>query len=262
MAQSKKKQHHYYQGFLHFIEERIHSFKMPPEQFLKKFERGIKQYLQKYEDRTIKSIFELDNVSDLEYLRQQMDKSEKYVYFNGKETPKEIGLRYYIDYLKQVNSTVPDDSVVSPAISVDSDEKLPRSARNEELPVSYPEEVTITDAEQKAKLLREGKIKEITVNAFERNAEVRKECIKKQGCVCSVCGFDFEKEYGSELGKGFIHVHHITPMSEIRQEYEVTPDHLHPVCPNCHAMLHRKQDRTLTVEELKEIINGHRNKAL
>jgi 5-methylcytosine-specific restriction protein A len=57
--------------------------------------------------------------------------------------------------------------------------------------------------------------------------------------------------YG-EIGKGFIHVHHLKPVSEINGEYEVDPiEHLVPVCPNCHAMLH-SQHPPLTIEELKK----------
>ena len=70
----------------------------------------------------------------------------------------------------------------------------------------------------------------------------RKKCIEHYGAKCAVsnCGFDFEKLYG-DIGKGFIHVHHLTQLSDIGQGYEVDPiKDLRPVCPNCHAMLHQK----------------------
>jgi 5-methylcytosine-specific restriction enzyme A len=64
---------------------------------------------------------------------------------------------------------------------------------------------------------------------------------------------DFEKVYG-EIGKGFIHVHHIVELSNIKSEYKVQPiEDLRPVCPNCHAMLHRKKP-AYKIEELKEIL--------
>ena len=57
------------------------------------------------------------------------------------------------------------------------------------------------------------------------------------------------KVYG-EIAKGFIHVHHLIPLSEIKENYQVNPKtDLIPVCPNCHAMLHR-QDPPLTPEAL------------
>lgn len=101
----------------------------------------------------------------------------------------------------------------------------------------------------------EGLRKSVFVNVYERSAEARRKCIQNMGCVCAVCGFDFEKVYG-ELGKGFIHVHHKIPVSSIGEAYTVNYEtDLLPVCPNCHAMLHRKKSgKVFSVEELKDII--------
>lgn len=101
----------------------------------------------------------------------------------------------------------------------------------------------------------EGAIKRISVNKYERDSTAREICIKAHGCKCNVCGLDFEKKYG-ELGRGFIHVHHIVPISTVGEEYKVDPiKDLIPVCPNCHAMLHRRgNDDMLSVKELQEII--------
>ena len=99
----------------------------------------------------------------------------------------------------------------------------------------------------------EGAKKEIVVNRYERNREARERCIAAHECKCAVCGMDFEKVYG-EIGRGFIHVHHIVPLSSIGKEYELDPiNDLIPVCPNCHAMLHR-HDPPLMVEELRNTI--------
>ena len=77
--------------------------------------------------------------------------------------------------------------------------------------------------------------------------------MQKKGYQCLVCGRNFEATYG-EIGKGFIHVHHLTPIYSIGKEYELNVDtDLAPVCPNCHYMLHRK-DPPYTIEELKEIL--------
>jgi predicted HNH restriction endonuclease len=71
--------------------------------------------------------------------------------------------------------------------------------------------------------------------------------------ICKVCGFDFESVYGS-LGQGFVHVHHLSPVSEAGQEYQIDPvRHLITVCPNCHAMLH-KRTPPYTVAELQAIM--------
>jgi 5-methylcytosine-specific restriction protein A len=103
------------------------------------------------------------------------------------------------------------------------------------------------------KLLTEGSTIERLINIFERNPVARKHCIEKHGCICKICGFNFELKYG-EIGKDFIHVHHIKPLSEIQDNYTVDPiNDLIPVCPNCHAMIHRKTP-AFTVDELKKII--------
>jgi hypothetical protein len=113
-----------------------------------------------------------------------------------------------------------------------------------------PEEVVI-NAEQK---FYEGSVRQITVNAYERDSEARRRCLDFHGFNCVVCGFNFEKKYG-EAGKDFIHVHHLTPLSDIGEKYELNPvDDLRPVCPNCHAMIHKKK-LLYSIEELKQIIN-------
>ncbi len=101
--------------------------------------------------------------------------------------------------------------------------------------------------------LIEGAKKTLIVNQYERNPEARKQCIEAHGCYCGVCGIDFAEVYG-KVGDGFIHVHHIVPLSSIGEDYVVDPiKDLIPVCPNCHAMLHRLENgTTLTVEELRE----------
>lgn len=98
----------------------------------------------------------------------------------------------------------------------------------------------------------EGAATQVTQTRYERNIYARNECLKHFGYFCSVCDFNFEIFYGS-LGYKFIHVHHLTQVAKIKQEYKVDPIHdLRPVCPNCHSMLH-KQNPPLTIEELKKI---------
>ncbi|EGQ9179470.1 HNH endonuclease [Vibrio alginolyticus] len=111
----------------------------------------------------------------------------------------------------------------------------------------YPDEV-----DKDSGTLLEGATKKVIVNAYERNLETRNDCIKEHGVSCLVCDFNFADFYGPEAS-GFIHVHHVKPLSEIGEEYKVDPiNDLIPVCPNCHAMLHRKN--APTVEQLREDI--------
>lgn len=102
----------------------------------------------------------------------------------------------------------------------------------------------------------EGAKKTIIIDAYERNPKARKKCIEHYGTKCFVCSFDFNKFYGEEVAQNYIHVHHLTPIHEIGEEYEVNPiEDLRPVCPNCHAMIHRKNP-PYTIEEIKEFIQN------
>ncbi|MCS7087453.1 MAG: HNH endonuclease, partial [Thermoflexales bacterium] len=117
--------------------------------------------------------------------------------------------------------------------------------------VLLPEEAGVEQA------FVEGAKKQITVNAYERSDKARQKCIAHYGLNCAVCGFNFEKAYG-EIGKGYIQVHHIVPLSSVKKGYKVNPiNDLRPVCPNCHAMLHRR-DPPYTIEELKAILKKQR----
>jgi hypothetical protein len=111
----------------------------------------------------------------------------------------------------------------------------------------YPEEIAEPEK------YFEGAVRTVSVNAFERSATARVKCIATYGYLCAICGFDFEQIYG-EIGAEFIHVHHLTPIAEVSASYQVDPTKdLRPVCPNCHAMLHRRTP-PYTLEELKIII--------
>ena len=86
----------------------------------------------------------------------------------------------------------------------------------------------------------EGATNAIQVNAFETSAVAKRRCVEHYGCKCSICGFRFGEAYGP-AGEGLIHVHHLVPLSSIRREYQVNPvKDLRPVCPNCHALIHRR----------------------
>lgn len=105
--------------------------------------------------------------------------------------------------------------------------------------------------------LPEGAKMTVTVNRYERSRRNRAHCLAIHGCQCVVCGLDFGEAYG-ELGEGFIHVHHITPVSEIGADYSVDPTHdLVPVCPNCHAMLHRRSP-PVPPDHLRSMIRASR----
>lgn len=115
------------------------------------------------------------------------------------------------------------------------------------MPTKLPEEVGTDET------VIEGAVCRVLVNVYERDPSARRKCIEHWGTRCVVCALDFSDRYG-ELGAGFIHVHHLRPLSEIREQYELDPiTDLRPVCPNCHAMLHRKSP-PLGVDELRAVV--------
>ncbi|WP_439699197.1 hypothetical protein ACFGVS_14925 [Mucilaginibacter sp. AW1-7] len=102
-------------------------------------------------------------------------------------------------------------------------------------------------------LIIEGSPYYVIQTVYERNNYARALCLQHHGYTCFVCGFNFEKTYGS-IGRGFIHVHHLNQLSEIGIEHKINPIvDLCPVCPNCHAMLH-KRNPAYKIEELKKLM--------
>jgi hypothetical protein len=105
----------------------------------------------------------------------------------------------------------------------------------EAVELALPEEVPA------GSVYSEGSVEHILVNRYERDARARRECIQHYGTKCSICRVDLVATYG-EVMRGFIHVHHIKPLSTLGPDYQVDPvEDLRPVCPNCHAVLHRRE---------------------
>ena len=118
--------------------------------------------------------------------------------------------------------------------------------------IVYPEETPSVST------YSEGNSKRVSVNVYERNPKAKRDCIAVYGTACSVCGFRFEEHYG-EIGKEFIHVHHLEMISTLGVDYIVNPiTDLRPVCPNCHAMIH-KRNPPFTIEELKQVLRKTHN---
>jgi len=127
-------------------------------------------------------------------------------------------------------------------------QRLPNTLKTYSPETLLPEEIP-----EGSPAIYEGATRRIAVNAYERNPEARRKCIAHYGVSCTVCGFDFYEQYG-EIGRDFIHVHHLRQLSEIGQKYQVDPiQDLRPVCPNCHAILHRRIP-PYSIEEMRQFI--------
>jgi 5-methylcytosine-specific restriction protein A len=96
----------------------------------------------------------------------------------------------------------------------------------------------------------------VEVNRYERDPEARRACIAQNGLNCAACGFSFEATYG-DIGKDFIHVHHVVPVSQLGSDYQLDPlTDLVPLCANCHAMVHQGVGIPRSLVELRQIIAG------
>ena len=96
----------------------------------------------------------------------------------------------------------------------------------------------------------EGDKTRITVNHYERSRVNRALCLKWHGFDCKGCGLNMSNKYGP-IGEGVIHVHHLTPVSQMGERRRLNPKtDLIPLCPNCHVIVHRK-DPPLSLEDLK-----------
>ncbi len=110
--------------------------------------------------------------------------------------------------------------------------------------ILLPEEISETEGSY------EGARKQISVNTYERDRTARDKCLQHHGTSCAVCEKDMSEIYGP-VAAGLIHVHHLKPLSEIKEDYQVNPiADLRPVCPNCHAVIHRRKP-PYKIEEVK-----------
>jgi len=137
--------------------------------------------------------------------------------------------------------------LIQPASVVDRLESL--WAERTGMDFRIPEEVAVREA------FHEGSLRQIQVNAYERNGRARRTCLLHHGFACAICGMDFAATYGSDAD-GLIHVHHLKPLCEIGQSYVVDPIRdLLPVCPNCHAVIHMGGG-IRSPEEVKMMLKG------
>ena len=105
----------------------------------------------------------------------------------------------------------------------------------------------------------EGEKKSKFITYYERNPKLRRQAIAIHGCTCAACGFNFGEFYG-EYAEGFIHVHHVKPVSELGGSKVINPEtDLIPLCANCHSVVHRKPSNTLSISELKQHIQDSSN---
>ena len=100
----------------------------------------------------------------------------------------------------------------------------------------------------------EGALTTVQTNRYERDRRNRAAAIAIHGTACKGCGLEMGTRYGP-VAAGFVEIHHITPVSQLGAGYVIDPMRdLVPLCPNCHAVAHRR-DPPLTVNEISLLLN-------
>ncbi|MFL3649810.1 MAG: HNH endonuclease [Pseudoalteromonas sp.] len=160
--------------------------------------------------------------------------------------PQEKKSNYWRDGVRQIN----DDTyskILSNIKTTFSYETLNLSKVNNE----------INDFDNTLESIIEGQKSQRFVTIYERNPKLKKQAIAIHGNSCHACGFNFGNFYGA-YADGYIHIHHVTPVSELLEPKHIDPEvDLIPLCANCHSVVHRRKDKTLTIEELKVLIKGN-----
>ena len=101
--------------------------------------------------------------------------------------------------------------------------------------------------------LFEGTPYQQVIKSYERSSFARELCLAHYSYDCAACEMNFETTYG-EIGRRFIHVHHVNEMAVLTTGRYTDPiADLRPVCPNCHAMLH-KQKPAMAIDDLRKIL--------
>lgn len=170
-------------------------------------------------------------------------------------TGSDFTKRLYMESMEKVLETVPDEYENDFYRGYHWNCEVVKRVRNiAEQEINWNEETEHSESIGQT----EGRRKVYYTTKYERNSKNREDAIRIHGTKCMICGFDFEKKYG-ELGKGYIEVHHIKPLSELTEEIVINPEtDLICVCANCHRMLHRFKSYMVSVDELKQIVEDNK----
>jgi hypothetical protein len=111
--------------------------------------------------------------------------------------------------------------------------------------------------DQEPATLVEGAETQSLETSFERNSALRKLCLDAKGYRCVACRMSLQERYG-KAAEGLIHVHHLQPLAAVGQAPSVNPlTDLVPVCPNCHAVMHRRTP-PYTPDEVRDLLQAAR----
>ncbi|MEX1378280.1 MAG: hypothetical protein AB1Z23_12520 [Eubacteriales bacterium] len=174
---------------------------------------------------------------------------------NGSHTITEKG-KEYIEQNKDIFEYLIDNDFENIDIE-DTLVEITDSIERKRKPLVYDENIFVY----------EGSRKTIRNKVYERSAKLRNIAIEyytHNGVIlCDACKFDFKAKYGAR-GDGYIEIHHQKPIYTYEEQdanmfIDSALKNVVPVCSNCHRMIHRRRNDTLTIEKLKEIISTNQN---
>lgn len=218
--------------FLEYLSKRIPPFQMPAEKYFMRFNTAMKLYLKNKGFSQIKNILEIQDIHILQEIYNGF--GENYVYVGYERGNKKDGLMYYISFLEERENTL-----------------ITNESKSEQNYFVYEEDDINS---QKAE---EGRLITTHYGRYERSQKAKKICLKHYGYVCHLCGINYCKKYGDQIGKSVIEVHHIDPINGFHgKAHTIDPiKDLIPVCSNCHSILHSKsRDLPYTIDEAKKLL--------
>jgi hypothetical protein len=173
----------------------------------------------------------------------QFISQSKIIDSQGTPWQHQIPVEWDVDF-PEVENTLGSDQVTVKLITPDQIERITASVDNFH---SYSQKI----------LAREGEVY-MTEAAFRsRNRSLIEAKKLTSEYICEICGFSFEKIYGT-IGSRYIIAHHRTLIAN--GPTTNTLDDIALVCANCHAMLHT-ENPPMSVEELRQAIEStSRNK--
>ncbi|MFL5754107.1 MAG: HNH endonuclease [Bacteroidia bacterium] len=165
--------------------------------------------------------------------------------------PENRKTNYFRDGVRSINKETFDKIISLSGISIERDEKRLVKYPTNDLKQGLEEAYESYELTEGAKKFR--------YSAYhERNPHLRLLAILIHGYDCQVCKFNFKEFYG-EIGEGFIHIHHLKPISSYGKNNKVNPkEDLAALCANCHSMVHRYKNKIVSLEELRLYIGDHK----
>ncbi len=107
-------------------------------------------------------------------------------------------------------------------------------------------------------VIREGELRTRTAEYRTRSSQLRNAAIERYSIngrlQCRACSLEFARAYPG-IGDGFIHVHHLRPVSFMRGEalnMNEALANVRPLCANCHQMVHTSTP-PLSISALRSI---------